>query len=141
MKVTDFTIGQRVITIQLVAPHPMGTFPEGTCGTVTEVFPNASPGLPIAIVLLDRHFADLNGWDNQLQVFRSEEGGSDIDETLFEQFLEKGPIPPRFSPLEWRAIRAALEYAVEGVNGFADTKIGKAAETALRRLRDPDHDR
>jgi len=77
------TVGERVRLIDDVAPYPLGLFPVGTTGTVVEVDLNAAPTQPVACVKLDRHFEDLDEWDNVLQVFRVEDESSEVTTAVF----------------------------------------------------------
>lgn len=61
-----FIIGQRVQLRTIWDVYPLGTWPVGTTGTVTEIDP---AGFEInGTVKLDQHFTALDEWDNCLHV-------------------------------------------------------------------------
>jgi len=74
MNASQFRPGARVALIADIAPYPLGAFPAGARGKVVHVEKMATPGCPIANVRMDDHFADLDDWDNELQVFRPDDG-------------------------------------------------------------------
>ena len=75
MNAHDFTVGQRVrIVAASIAIFDLGTFPAGLTGTVVAATPDAAAFEAVASVRLDKHFAELNDWQNELMVFRPEDG-------------------------------------------------------------------
>lgn len=79
-----FKVGDRVRLIEDVAPYPLGLFPAGTTGTVTDVNPDARVGDPIAEVKLDDHFDCLDEWDNVLHVHREEDEAGEVIPDAFD---------------------------------------------------------
>lgn len=69
MNDTDFRSGATVALVADIAPYPLGAFPAGARGRVTHVEKKRTPGCPIAHVRMDSHFACLDDWDNELQVY------------------------------------------------------------------------
>jgi hypothetical protein len=68
-----FKVGARVRLTRDIELYPIGIFPAGLTGVVTDVQPD-SPDV-IAQVKLDETFPELEEWDNCLQVSRVERSG------------------------------------------------------------------
>jgi hypothetical protein len=68
-------IGDRVKLRCEVTLYPLGTFPEGTIGTVTDVYDDRgkNPARLAGEIKLDDRFECLDDWDNTLQVFHEPE--------------------------------------------------------------------
>lgn len=60
-----FPCGTRVRLVAEIEYYPLGIWPVGTTGTVTQNTPGQHPS---GVVRLDEHFPSLDDWDNQLQV-------------------------------------------------------------------------
>lgn len=84
MDIKQFTVGARVRLVAAMDVFNVGSFPQSATGTVVEVDPDHAPTQPAAHVQLDQHFACLDGWDNQLQVFAVADECSEITEAEFE---------------------------------------------------------
>jgi hypothetical protein len=69
-----FVIGQRIRLVKGMEVFNLGSFPADALGTVTRIDPWAAAGQPIVYVQMEMHFGDLDGYDNELQVFRETDG-------------------------------------------------------------------
>lgn len=65
----DFQIGQRVRLVRDVELYPLGTFPAGLEGTISEIHPHAEPWEVLVEVKLDTYFDALDEWENNLHFF------------------------------------------------------------------------
>jgi hypothetical protein len=79
MEDDDMIEGLRVKIVEDIEIFPIGIFPVGLTGVVTDVAKiiddDPQPSV-LCLVKLDRHFDILNGWDNSLQVlYTGEECG------------------------------------------------------------------
>ena len=71
MDLYDMTNGLRVKIVRNVDIYPTGVFRAGLTGTVTDV----DDGCEIyCMVKMDRHFPELDEWDNALQVANNNAG-------------------------------------------------------------------
>ena len=78
MEDQDMIEGLRVKIVEDIEIFPIGIFPVGLTGVVTERMDDPTDIQPsvLCLVKLDRHFDILNGWDNSLQVlYTGEECG------------------------------------------------------------------
>jgi len=62
-----FAIGERVRLTKTVEVFPIGVFDPGLIGVIADITSNG------IWVKLDRHFPELEAWDNELQIWDDDE--------------------------------------------------------------------
>lgn len=77
-------VGKRVRLNRNLDLHPLGCFPAGLSGTITEVNLDAPAARPIAHVRFSVPIPPLAEWDNQLQLFRVHDRVSDATPECFD---------------------------------------------------------
>lgn len=82
----DFTIGCRVRLVSNLEPFLFGEILSGETGTITDVSDKWGDTPVSALVRLDRHFPQLDEWNNEIQVGMSDESGTKPEQ--FEKLAE-----------------------------------------------------